>query len=103
MTLNIRNEKADALAQELARLDGTSVTDAVIAALEETLGNRASASNRKATAHDATQETVVLSMAEQKARLLDRLQKEISAKKLPSGPDAARSQDFLYDDHGLPK
>lgn len=99
MTLNIRNEKADALAQELARLDGTSVTDAVITALEETLGNRASASNRKATAP----ETVVLSMAEQKARLLDRLQKEISAKKLPAGPDAARSQDFLYDDHGLPK
>ncbi|MDP9836083.1 hypothetical protein J2T09_000825 [Neorhizobium huautlense] len=103
MTLNIRNEKADMLAQELARLDGTSVTDAVITALEETLGNRASASHRKTKAPDAAPETVVLSMAEQKARLVDRLQKEISAKKLPAGPDAARSQDFLYDDHGLPK
>lgn len=40
MTLNIRSEKADALAQELARIDGTSVTEAVIVALQETLNRR---------------------------------------------------------------
>ncbi len=33
-------EKADVLAQELARLDGTSVDDAVVSALTETLENR---------------------------------------------------------------
>lgn len=91
MTLNIRNEKADALAQELARRDGTSVTDAVITALEEALGKRASP------------EAVSPSMAGQKSRLIDRLQKEIRSKNIPVGPDAARSQDFLYDDNGLPK
>ena len=33
---------------------------------------------------------------------LERLSREAAAKALP-GPDAARSQDFLYDDDGLPK
>lgn len=40
MTLNIRNEEADALARELARIDGTTITDAVISALKETLDKR---------------------------------------------------------------
>ncbi|WJR65522.1 type II toxin-antitoxin system prevent-host-death family antitoxin [Neorhizobium sp. CSC1952] len=40
---------------------------------------------------------------EEKARLLDRLQEEVRKKNLPPGPDAARSQDFLYDEYGLPK
>ncbi|MGE7367610.1 type II toxin-antitoxin system VapB family antitoxin [Neorhizobium sp. NPDC001467] len=40
MTLNISSEKADALAQELARIDGTSVTQAVIVALQEALNRR---------------------------------------------------------------
>ncbi|WP_162895098.1 type II toxin-antitoxin system VapB family antitoxin [Rhizobium terrae] len=40
MTLNIRNEEADALARELARIDGTTITEAVISALRETIDNR---------------------------------------------------------------
>ncbi|TDK39449.1 hypothetical protein E2F50_04875 [Rhizobium deserti] len=40
MTLNIRNEEADLLARELARIDGISITDAVISALKETIGKR---------------------------------------------------------------
>ena len=40
MTLNIRNEEADALARELARMDGTTLTEAVITALRETIGQR---------------------------------------------------------------
>jgi antitoxin VapB len=40
MTLNIRNEEADVLARELARIDGTTITDAVISALKETIDKR---------------------------------------------------------------
>jgi len=40
---------------------------------------------------------------EEKARLFDRLQEEVARKNLPPGPSAARSQDFLYDEYGLPK
>ncbi|MGK6311858.1 type II toxin-antitoxin system VapB family antitoxin [Neorhizobium sp. DT-125] len=40
MTLNIRNEEADALARELAKIDGTTITDAVISALKETIDKR---------------------------------------------------------------
>lgn len=39
----------------------------------------------------------------EKARLIDRLQEEIRQKNLPPGADAAHSQDFLYDEDGLPK
>ena len=40
MTLNIRNPEADQLARQLARIDDTSITDAVIVALRETIRNR---------------------------------------------------------------
>lgn len=40
MTLNIRNQEADNLARELAQIDRTSITDAVITALRETIRNR---------------------------------------------------------------
>lgn len=40
MTLNIRNQEADNLARELARIDRSSITDAVICALRETIRNR---------------------------------------------------------------
>jgi prevent-host-death family protein len=40
---------------------------------------------------------------EEKARLIDRLQEEVRRLNLPPGPDAAHSQDFLYDEDGLPK
>jgi len=40
MTLSIRNPEADALAKRLAKLDATTVTDAVIAALREAIAAR---------------------------------------------------------------
>ncbi len=40
---------------------------------------------------------------EEKSKLIDRLQEEVRKKNLPPGPDAAHSQDFLYDEYGLPK
>ncbi|UVV70960.1 type II toxin-antitoxin system VapB family antitoxin [Brucella anthropi] len=40
MALHIRNLEADRLARELARIDRTSITDAVIVALRETVRNR---------------------------------------------------------------
>ena len=40
MALNIRNREADHLARELARIDRTSITEAVIAALRESIRNR---------------------------------------------------------------
>ncbi|WFR94615.1 type II toxin-antitoxin system Phd/YefM family antitoxin [Rhizobium tumorigenes] len=39
---------------------------------------------------------------EEKSELIARLQAEVRRKNLPPGPDAARSQDFLYDEYGLP-
>ena len=38
---------------------------------------------------------------ERRAKLLDRIAAEAAGKAL-SGPDAAHSQDFLYDEDGLP-
>jgi hypothetical protein len=35
--------------------------------------------------------------------LINRLREEVRQKNLPPGPDAAHSQDFLYDEFGLPK
>ncbi|ATU95172.1 type II toxin-antitoxin system VapB family antitoxin [Phyllobacterium zundukense] len=40
MVLNIRNSEADGLARKLADLDGTSITEAVIVALKETIQAR---------------------------------------------------------------
>jgi len=40
MTLNISSEEAQALAKELAQIDGTTITQAVVTALRETIGKR---------------------------------------------------------------
>jgi antitoxin VapB len=40
MTLSIRNPAADALARQLAEIDRTSITDAVVNALRETVKAR---------------------------------------------------------------
>jgi antitoxin VapB len=40
MTLSIRNPEADALARRLAEIDGSSITDAVVVALRETINAR---------------------------------------------------------------
>jgi hypothetical protein len=51
MTLNIRNEEADALARKLAQMDGTSITEAVITALRETIDQRVKQETPSETAH----------------------------------------------------
>ncbi len=50
MTLSIRNPEADALAKRLAKLDDTTVTDAVIAALREAIAARARRESASETA-----------------------------------------------------
>ena len=40
MTINIRNPEADRLARELARIDDSSITEAVVVALREALRSR---------------------------------------------------------------
>jgi prevent-host-death family protein len=44
--------------------------------------------------------------SEEKGRIIKKIQAEVAAKRaaglVPEGPDAARSQDFLYDQDGLP-
>jgi antitoxin VapB len=50
MTLNIRNQEADNLARQLARIDRTSITDAVISALRETIRNRMNKESPRETA-----------------------------------------------------
>ena len=40
MRLSIRNPEADALAKRLAKLDDTTITDAVIAAMKEAIAAR---------------------------------------------------------------
>ncbi|MER9489867.1 type II toxin-antitoxin system VapB family antitoxin [Mesorhizobium sp. M0563] len=44
------NPEADTLARELARIDGTSITDAVIVALRETIRNRMNKESPRETA-----------------------------------------------------
>ena len=40
---------------------------------------------------------------EEKAKIFDEIQERVRQERLPPGLDAARSQDFLYDDFGIPK
>ncbi len=39
----------------------------------------------------------------EKRKLIEEVQARVRAMNLPPGPDAAHSQDFLYDEYGLPK
>lgn len=50
MTINIRNPEADKLARHLARIDGSSITDAMIVALRETIRSRLNAETPSETA-----------------------------------------------------
>jgi antitoxin (DNA-binding transcriptional repressor) of toxin-antitoxin stability system len=36
-------------------------------------------------------------------RMIEEIQRRVDAQNPPEGPDAARSQDYLYDELGLPK
>jgi len=40
---------------------------------------------------------------EEKSRIMTELQEQVRLKNLPPAPEAARSQDFLYDDFGMPR
>lgn len=51
MTLSIRHPQADALARRLAEMDGTSITDAVVAALREAVSARTQRETPTETAH----------------------------------------------------
>lgn len=51
MVLSIRNAEADSLARRLAQIDGTSVTEAVVAALREAIELRI----RRETARETAQ------------------------------------------------
>jgi len=50
MSLSIRNPEADRLARQLARIDDTSITNAVIVALRETIRSRLKAETPSETA-----------------------------------------------------
>ncbi|MBB3966488.1 MULTISPECIES: type II toxin-antitoxin system Phd/YefM family antitoxin [Rhizobium] len=41
--------------------------------------------------------------AEEKSRIFNEVRERVRKMDLPPGPDAAHSQDFLYDEYGLPK
>ncbi|MGH6869878.1 MAG: type II toxin-antitoxin system VapB family antitoxin [Rhizomicrobium sp.] len=85
MALHISNAKADRLARKVAKLQGRTVTDAVIHALESQL---ASDATRKAADRDA-----------RKAAIMDAVQ-QIRA--LPVR-DTRSDEDILgYDEQGLP-
>jgi len=52
MALNIKSQEADDLARELAQRTGKSITDAVIAALRESLAREQGRLGRRTLTHD---------------------------------------------------
>lgn len=84
--MNIKNAEAHALAKELAELEHTTVTEAVVISLREALARRHSREQgeRRARAH-AT---------------LERLRAELDA---TPGPSLWEIGEDLYDELGLPK
>ena len=84
MTLNIRNEEADALARELARIDGTTITDAVISALKETIDKRIRQETPRETA----------------TRILTQRGLAFKANRQPVSPEAYHDLDHQIGDDG---
>lgn len=80
MALSIKNERADELARELARLTNTSITEAIVMALEEQLQRTRS----KESVGDAVR----------------RLIEEFAA--YPVLDDRPADEILGYDDYGLP-
>ena len=78
MSIYIKDEETCRLADELARLTGETVTDAIAAALRERLER------------------------EKRVKELHAIG-EHCASLLRDGPSAVEHGDFLYDEHGLPK
>lgn len=81
MALYLKDEKADRLAREIARLEHCTITDAVTRSLEER--------HRR-----------LVDVREEKRRKIDALLAEIHALPIldPTPPD-----EMLYDENGLPK
>jgi antitoxin VapB len=82
MALSIKSDEADALARELSKLTGESLTATVIESLRERLDRE----------RRIRGDSVAAAIARAQARIGE----------VPPGIDAARSADFLYDEHGLP-
>ena len=80
MALSIKNERADELARELARLTGKSITEAVVLALESEVERRHKRTDIGAALRSLSEELA-------KYPVLD-----------DRDPD-----EILYDEHGLPK
>ncbi|MGF1618953.1 MAG: type II toxin-antitoxin system VapB family antitoxin [Acidimicrobiia bacterium] len=80
MALSIKNEKADELARELARLTGKSITEAIVLALEGEVARRRNKTDIGAALKSLSEELA-------KYPVLD-----------DRDPD-----EILYDEHGLPK
>jgi len=83
MALNIKNEEAHRLARELARLQGVSLTEAVIKALQ-----------------DAVKEFERQRFIEKRLRASRKLRKSTAALFKDDSDDPTA---FLYDENGLPK
>lgn len=84
MALNIKSEKADRLARELARATGESLTEAVTAALEDRLAR-------------LTGRQRALGLREEVARMQERLSR------LPRLDDRTDEEILGYDEAGLPR
>ncbi|HMJ76350.1 MAG TPA: type II toxin-antitoxin system VapB family antitoxin [Iamia sp.] len=82
MALSIKSDEADALARELSRLTGESLTDTVTESLRQRLDRE----------RRMRGDSVGAAIARAQARIGE----------VPPGIDAARSADFLYDENGLP-
>ena len=82
MVLSIKNDRADALARELAELTGESITDTVVAALEARLEQE-----------------------HRRRRLQRRGLRDIvdRFKALPTLDDRTPDEILGYDEHGLPR
>jgi antitoxin VapB len=85
MQLTVKDPKAYEMAQELARLTGESVTEAVVHALETTLAHE----RAKARPEKADVRAKILALVEE-------------VKSLPVYDDR-HPDDMLYDEDGLPK
>lgn len=86
--MNIKNAEAHALAKELAELEHTTVTEAVVISLRESLAKRR--------------------MEERRARRLETMRQISEAfaedlRRNPVAPSLWEICDDLYDDMGLPK
>lgn len=81
--LNIKDPRAHELAREVARAEGTSLTAAVISALETRL---------QSIRREADREARVRRIKQASARI-----------RAAVGPEGPMSDDELYDEWGLPK